>query len=343
MSHSSNQQGKKVAVFGAAGHTGRFVVRELLRRGLTPVAIARDAERLAASGLDRSVEMRTASVDDPASLQLALAGTAAVINCAGPFLDTAEPVLQAALQARIHYVDVTAEQGSAMTLFEHYGDRAREVGIVAIPAMGFYGGLGDLLVKAATAGWDEVDDVRIAIALDSWQPTLGTRVTGKRNTARRMTVADGVFTPLPDPAPAAQWEFPQPFGVQDVVELPFSETITIPRHVRVANLHSFLNLTPLRELRDAATPPPLAVDDSGRSAQVFLVDVTVRRAGEERRMTARGQDIYAFTAPLVVEAVQRMLDGKVEGRGVLAAGEAFDAADFLAALAPAGLSLDRAA
>ena len=31
-----------VAVFGATGHTGRFVIAELLRSEMTPIAIARD-------------------------------------------------------------------------------------------------------------------------------------------------------------------------------------------------------------------------------------------------------------------------------------------------------------
>ena len=38
-----------VAVYGAAGHTGRFVVRELLRRGFAVIAIGRDEARLATS------------------------------------------------------------------------------------------------------------------------------------------------------------------------------------------------------------------------------------------------------------------------------------------------------
>ena len=33
-----------VAIIGATGYTGRFVIAELLRRGMTPIAIARDAE-----------------------------------------------------------------------------------------------------------------------------------------------------------------------------------------------------------------------------------------------------------------------------------------------------------
>ena len=51
---------ERVLVYGAAGHTGRFVVDELLRRGLTPVLAGRSAERLAAvpprhAGLERRV------------------------------------------------------------------------------------------------------------------------------------------------------------------------------------------------------------------------------------------------------------------------------------------------
>jgi NAD(P)-dependent dehydrogenase (short-subunit alcohol dehydrogenase family) len=35
----SSQAGPVVAVYGATGHTGRFVVAELLRRGFVPVAV----------------------------------------------------------------------------------------------------------------------------------------------------------------------------------------------------------------------------------------------------------------------------------------------------------------
>ena len=67
---------------------------------------------------------------------------------------------------------------------------------------------------------------------------------------------------------------------------------------------------------------------------VFVVDVVVRRGGVERRATATGQDIYAVTAPLVVEAVQRILDGRFRTTGIASAGAMFDAADFLRSLAP---------
>jgi short subunit dehydrogenase-like uncharacterized protein len=323
-----------VAVYGATGHTGRFLVRELSRRGITTVAIGRDAAKLAAADLPAGVGQVVATLDNPASLARALDGAAAVINCAGPFLDTAEPLVAAALQARIHYLDVTAEQGSAHATFARYASAAEAAGVVVIPAMGFYGGLSDLLVTAAMGDWTRADEARIGIALDSWEPTEGTRVTGQRNTARRVTISGGMLQPLPDPASNAVWSFAEPFGAQQMVELPFTEAVLIERHLQLSELHTYLNTAPLRDLRDAATPPPVAADASGRSAQTFLVEVEIRRESTVRRATARGRDIYAITAPLVVEAVERVLSAPGAKGGVFAPGALFDAQDFLAALTP---------
>src|SRR5215831_17360796 len=89
-----------VAVFGATGHTGRFVIAELLRREMTPIAIARNAAALSAANFPESeVFRRQATVDDAPSLDRALHGAQAVINCAGPFVDTADAVTSAALRA----------------------------------------------------------------------------------------------------------------------------------------------------------------------------------------------------------------------------------------------------
>ena len=117
-----------------------------------------------------------------------------------------------------------------------------------------------------------------------------------------------------------------------MVQLPFSEVITIDRHLDVGELRSFLNTASLDDLRDSTTPPPSAADETGRSAQRFVVDVVVRRGSDVRRITSSGRDIYAVTAPIVVEGAVRLLDGRHRGPGAMAPGQAFDAADVLAAL-----------
>lgn len=100
---------RTVAVFGAYGHTGCFLVVEFQGQGHLSLPSGRDTDKLRAltescPGLDT----RRASADDPVSLGRALFGTAAVINCAGPFASTAAPLIEAALRAGIPYVDVAA-------------------------------------------------------------------------------------------------------------------------------------------------------------------------------------------------------------------------------------------
>jgi Saccharopine dehydrogenase NADP binding domain len=332
---SPEKTDRMVAVFGAAGHTGRFVVSELRRRGFTLILSGRDAAKLnAIAEAHPGSEARVASIDDPASLDRAISGAAAVINCAGPFIDTAAPLIEAAIRGRIHYLDVTAEQPAALEAFERFTDAARGAGVVIAPAMAFYGGLGDLLATAAMADWPDADEICIAIALDSWKPTRGTRLTGKRNTGRRFVFSNSKLEFLADPAPRRVWNFPAPFGAQDVVALGFSEIITISRHLRTPEIHAFMNLAPITDLRNPDTPEPVAADESGRSSQTFLVEAVARRGSEERRAIARGRDIYAVTAPIVVEATERIIDRRFKATGVVAAGEVFDAQDFLRSLRP---------
>jgi hypothetical protein len=320
-------------VYGATGHTGRFVVDELLRRGLTPVLAGRSAARLAdVPARHAALDRRVVGVDDPDLLRRAVDGAGVVVNCAGPFLDTAVPLARAAVAVGAHYLDVTAEQPAVQELYRELEAPAREAGVVVVPAMAFYGGLADLLLTAALDGESSADEVDVAIGLDRWWPTAGTRVTGTRNTATRLVIRDGVLTALANPAPTGTWSYPAPLGNQPVVQLPFSEVITIDHHLRVRELRSYLNTAPLDDLHDAETPPPTAVDEDGRSAQQFVVDVVVRRGSDTRRISAAGRDIYAVTAPIVVEGTVRLLDGRHSGPGAAAPGEAFDASDVLAAL-----------
>ncbi|MEV7520490.1 saccharopine dehydrogenase NADP-binding domain-containing protein [Streptomyces sp. NPDC091371] len=336
---SAGQTGQTVAVFGAYGHTGRFVVAELLERGFVPIAAGRDAGKLrelaaAHPGLD----VRQASAEDPASLDRALAGAAAVVNTAGPFATTGGPVIEAALRAGIPYVDVAAEIEANADTFTRYADRARAAGTVVIPAMAFFGGLGDLLVTAAMGDWAGADEVHVAYGLNSWHPTAGTRaagkVSGERRAGRRVRYSQGALRYHDDALPTLKWSFPEPVGTREVIgEFTMADVVTVPSHLAVPEVRTYMTVEAAGQLAAPDTPAPTAVDARGRSAQSFLVDVVVRSGGEERRAVASGQDIYAVSAPLAVEAVHRVLTGRARtAAGVVSAGAAFDAPGFLRAL-----------
>ena len=328
-----------VLIYGAAGHTARFVVAALERRGHRLVLAGRDGVGLRAAYPQRpSADFRVVTLTDADALHEALREVAVVVNCAGPFAETAPALVPAAIQAGTHYVDIAAEQTVVRTSFERWADAATNQGVAVLPAVGFYGGLGDLLASAAMGDWPDAETIDIGIALDSWHPTLGTRKTVQRNAGRHLVFTDHRLQPAPSEPPRRRWQFQDDFGELDMVGVSLADAVTISRHLKVRSINTFLNEAPIRDLLSPHTPEPEAVDERGRSAQRFTVEAVVTRRDERRHACASGQDIYAITAPLVAEAVTRLGTG-VSG-GVYAVGALFDAQHFLRALAPEGLALN---
>jgi hypothetical protein len=297
--------GHKIAVYGASGATGHFVVAELKERGFNPMPFGR----------------AQATADDPSALDRALAGADAVINTAGPFAVTALPLLSAAERAGIPYVDVAAEiEANADTL-------ARNATVPVVPAMAFFGGLADLLVTAAMADWPSADSAHIAYGLSNWQPTPGTLTAGAvshaRRNGQRVRFRNNELQYHSDPPQTLRWEFPS--GPREVIaEFSMADIVTIPSHLRIPSVTSYMSTTAANGLRKAA---------ERQEPETFEVDVRVRRGDEERRMAVAGRDIYAVSAPLAVEAAERLLTGRFKATTTASAGAMFDPVDFLNALA----------
>ena len=115
-----------VVVYGATGFTGRLVCSELQRRNVPFAVAGRDRAKLTALSASLTTarpEVLVAPLDDRAALEQAIARGRVVLACAGPFARMGEPVREAALAARRHYLDITGESEL------HAGDvRARRRG-----------------------------------------------------------------------------------------------------------------------------------------------------------------------------------------------------------------------
>lgn len=260
-----------------------------------------------------------------------------MINTAGPFATTAGPVIEAALRAGIPYVDVAAEIEANVDTFTDFAQRAHAARIAVLPAMAFFGGLGDLLVTTAMGDWTSADEAHIAYGLSSWHPTGGTldsgAVSSQRRGGRCVRYANAQLQYHDETPPTVDWPFPVPLGTRSVIsEFTMADVVTIPSHLAIPQVRTYMTTEAASDLLSGDPTAPSAVDDRGRSAQTFIVDVLVRSGGTQRRLSATGQDIYAVSAPLAVEAVDRILTGRTRTTGVASAGAIFDAPDFLDAL-----------
>ncbi len=126
----------KWMIYGANGFTGRLIAEEARRQGLTPIVAGRN--RAAIEGMAGALSLASSVFDlsDRAAARAALAGVGVVANCAGPFSTTSRPMIDACLETRTHYVDITGEIGVFVDAQRRH-DAARAAGIVLCPGVGF--------------------------------------------------------------------------------------------------------------------------------------------------------------------------------------------------------------
>lgn len=331
---------KAVFLYGAYGHTGQFVLRELQRRGWPVSAAGRDASKLEslASGNKGGISLHVVSTTPAQALLEAAKDTVAIINCAGPFEDTAWPLMDLALKLKIPYFDVTGEAEVAAKAFSDFAQPARSAGIAVMPATGFYGALGDLLATAVAGEWKGVDSISIGYALDGWKPTTGTRNVMARMAGRRSVFREGKLVQITEQPQFTEKKFSAEIGTIPVMsDYPGPEGTLISSHMVVRNVTNYMAIAALKDLRDPNGKGPEAIDESGRSNQNFHVEVEVEKNGQLRRGWASGRDIYAITAPIVVEALERVLATR-EVVGVTASGKVFAPIGFLNSLSSSGIN-----
>lgn len=334
----------KIAVYGASGFTGGLAAAELGRRGLSPVLVGRNAERLRKAAADAGVagaEVRVAGLDDPRALAAAFAGCDAVVNAAGPFALWGEPVVRAAIAAGCHYIDTAGEQAYIRHVLDTAGRAAERAGVTVVPAMADDGGPGDLIAHL-TAG--ELTNVADLLVVDARRPGAASRGTARSMSAvfdaGPLEYAGGTWRPAED---GGSW-ITVPGEAEQVALTPFAlpGVVTVPRHVRAGRVRSGIR-TEVAELFASLTPDvvdsvPEVLDQEARSTNRWLMLVeTVDDTGRRARGWATGPDAYGLTAVIAVEGARRLVAGGAPA-GALTPAQAFDAADFLDALGPHGVT-----
>jgi short subunit dehydrogenase-like uncharacterized protein len=361
-----SRQSGPIALYGATGYTGRLVARELAESGVDFHLSGRNPEKLEALRAELGLEApaRPARVEDPASLRELFSGCAAVINCAGPFVQVGEPVLRAAVETSTHYLDTSGEQSWMRLAFERYGPGAADAEVAVIPAMGFDYVPGDMLAALTAEGRGELDEVTIAYGWFDFQPTRGTMAStlevlgGEAVEWRKLQ-----WLPAERPFGPASFDFAEPIGRQRMVRYPAGEQITVPRHVSTRRVRTLITAstfapsprvtaltqlmarplglalrTPLkRAIRSMMARLPEGPTPEQRAACHYTIVCEAKRGDVVRRGTLHGIDPYGITAALIAKGAAAAAGSGFSGVGALAPSQAFDPKDFLAGLERFGL------
>lgn len=154
----------KVVLAGCGFH-GRGIAYQLsgLQPAIELVVVDGDAERAAAVGAKVGVPWQVLDVTNRGALGGVLEGADVVVNAVGPYHRTALAVIEAALEAKVHYVDMNDdhEVAEALLLDPTWDERARRAGLTVLVDCGVVPGLSGMLVRYASDQLDQTDRVAI--------------------------------------------------------------------------------------------------------------------------------------------------------------------------------------
>src|SRR6185436_12304133 len=123
-------------IYGANGYTGELIAREAVARGERPILAGRSAQKIEKLAAELNCPSVIFDLDNHTALVSTLTQVEAVLHCAGPFSQTAIPMMQGCIATHVHYLDITGEI-DVFELAASVHEKAQRAGIVLCPGVGF--------------------------------------------------------------------------------------------------------------------------------------------------------------------------------------------------------------
>ncbi|WP_372399866.1 saccharopine dehydrogenase NADP-binding domain-containing protein [Azospirillum sp. HJ39] len=294
----------RVMIYGASGYTGRMVARAAVMRGLHPVLAGRDLTRLDALAGELGLETRIFQPDD--DLRQSLSGVAVLLNCAGPFIRTAEPLMQAAIACGLDYLDISAEIGT-YRLADSLAPAAAQAGVMLMPGVGWDVVPTDALVARLAARSGKPLHIRIALEVAGGMSRGSAFSAGEIAAEGLLERRDGRLINKADAAPRA-FDFGE--GAVSCLPLSFGDLVTAWHLTGAPNIKMYVHVPdgafPTGDL--SALPDGPSEEERRAHPARAVVEVT---DAEGRVHTGRIETVngYDFTPLSASAAALRVLNG----------------------------------
>jgi short subunit dehydrogenase-like uncharacterized protein len=297
----------RLMIYGATGYTGRMAAARARAAGLDLIVAGRDESRLAELGRSLGVEHRAFALDQDVLIDAALHDAAALLNCAGPFLRTADPLMRGAIRAGTHYLDIAAELDS-YRLAEAYDAQARTAGVMLLPGSG-----GSVAMLGSLAGRvaervGHPHTIRVALHV-AGAVSRGSAISARENLAAEcLERIDGVLRGR-EPGTTRNFDFGS--GPLPCFPVTLPDLISLWRALQAPNIGTFVHVSgsafPTGEL-DALPDGPTAKE---RDSNRYQASVEVTGAGGKTvRAILDTVNGYTFTPLAAAEAARRVLAGE---------------------------------
>lgn len=330
-----------VLLFGATGYTGRITARALAERGVSFAVAGRDPQKLERVAADTgAVATHVVDAGDVGALTKAVEDVRVLVTCVGPFLQLGETAVEAALRARVNYVDSTGEGPFVERLIRDRHEDALRAGIAMAPAMGFDEAPGDVATALAADGLD-LPDVSLTYAFPSGASAGTLRsALGIVASKARWTV-DGEVEWV-RPGQELRWApMPPPLGPRPGLSFPLAICHLAPLHVKLNGFRTYSTVAPWQRFVLRAVLPaagallsseatrglvekaiarlPEGPDEAARARGKWtILAEAITSDGAWRNVALTGTDVYGLTGHTLAAAAEAMSRDGYPEAGVVA-------------------------
>ena len=228
---------KKWMIYGANGYTGKLVVAEAISRGLKPVLAGRSTEVVAIAS-KHGLEAKVFSLSSIDKVKTQIEDFDVIANCAGPFSATAKTMIQACIQSKVHYIDITGE----IPIYDYANQQDNEAlsaGIVLCPGVGSDVIPTDCLALSLKEKCPDATHLTLAWAIKGSKPSKGTAKTAVEGLVHGGKIREnGIIKKVPLAHKEREIDFG--YGPINTVTIPWGDIFTAFHSTGIPNIEFYL-------------------------------------------------------------------------------------------------------
>lgn len=296
---------KTLMIYGATGYTGRMAARHAKAAGLKLILAGRSADRLAPLAAELELPFRIFSASHVAAD--ALAGISVLLNFAGPFAHTAEPLMRACILAGVDYLDITAEI-NVYRLAESLDREAAQAGVMLMPGVGWDVVPTDCLALHVSARVEQPQSLNVALQVAGPMSRGSASSVSEIIGAGVLARVGGQLVATPD-QPLREFDFGA--GPKLCVPLSFGDLVTGWRSTGIPNIAMYAHIPDAAFSEGDISELPEGPSEEQRLAhRAFAVAEVVGADGSMARSVIETVNGYTYTPLAAVEAARRVLGGE---------------------------------
>jgi short subunit dehydrogenase-like uncharacterized protein len=320
---------KNILLYGANGYTAQLIIELMLKSNLKPILAGRTESKIKPIADKYNLSYRIFDLNNSTALNQAIADVEVVLHCAGPYIHTAKPMVEACIQNTTHYLDITGEI-EVFEMLRQYDEAAKKAQIMVLPGCGFDVVPTDCLAKYLSHQMPDATHLSLGFASKGGGLSHGTAMTAIEGLGELGKVREnGQLVDRPIAHKTQVLEFGKEFKSYGIT-IPWGDVATafystgipnvevffgVPKSsIRFIQVQSKFNWLLKTNLVKSLAKAYIKMVDAGpdektRSAAKAYVWGRVKNAkGEEIIAYLVTQETYTLTAITAVNIVQKVLN-----------------------------------